>query len=58
MASRTFRILCLLLLALTAVTAHAAQTGSISGVVRSSDGSALPGVLVNASPPWGLQRVE
>jgi hypothetical protein len=49
MASRTFRILCLLLLALTAVTAHAAQTGSISGVVRSSDGSVLPGVMVNVS---------
>ena len=49
MASRTLRILCGLLLLLTAVTAHAAQTGSISGVVRSGDGSALPGVMVNVS---------
>jgi hypothetical protein len=51
MASRTFRFLLLLvlLLGLAAVTAHAAQTGSISGVVRSADGSALPGVMVNVS---------
>jgi hypothetical protein len=49
MASRAFRILFLLVLALTAVAAHAAQTGSISGVVRSGDGAALPGVTVTVS---------
>jgi hypothetical protein len=49
MASRAFRILFLLVLALTAVAAHAAQTGSVSGVVRSGDGAALPGVTVTVS---------
>jgi hypothetical protein len=49
MASRTLRILCGLLLLLAAVVAHAAETGSVSGVVRSGDGSALPGVLVKVS---------
>jgi len=49
MASRAFRCLCLLVLGLTAITAHAAQTGSISGVVRSGDGAVLPGVTVTVS---------
>jgi Carboxypeptidase regulatory-like domain/TonB dependent receptor-like, beta-barrel len=49
MASRILHILCGLLLLLTAVTAEAAVTGSISGVVRSADGSVLPGVTVTVS---------
>src|SRR4051794_32056137 len=49
MLSRNLRILCLPLLSLTAVAAHAAQTGSISGVVRSGDGAVLPGVTVTVS---------
>ena len=45
-----FRRLCLgLILVLCAVTAFGQQTGSISGRVMASDGSALPGVTVEAS---------
>jgi len=63
MAARAFRFLCLLgfLIAggLTAATAYAAQTGSISGVVRAGDGSALPGVTVTvAGDPVPAGRSE
>src|SRR6266542_5653848 len=51
MASTSARVLCTLLflsLLLCAVPLFAQQTGSISGRVTASDGSALPGVTVEA----------
>jgi len=43
-------LLCLLII-FTAVSSFAAETGSLSGVVRSADGSALPGVTVTVTGP-------
>lgn len=51
MFPRPRTILWLLVLFLTAGTAFAAETGSISGLVRAEDGSPLPGVTVQVSGP-------
>jgi len=55
MLSRPRRFLWLLLVilmaGLTAGPAFAQETGSISGVIRAEDGSAMPGVTVQASGP-------
>jgi carboxypeptidase family protein/TonB-dependent receptor-like protein len=45
---RLRRLFCCLVVILTAATVFAQQTGSISGKVTASDGSALPGVTVEA----------
>ena len=59
MLSRTRCFLWLLLVALMAGPAFAQETGSISGVVRAEDGSAMPGVTVAASgPPLPAGRSE
>ena len=49
MFSRTRCFLWLLLVVLVTGPAFAQETGSISGVVRAEDGSAMPGVTVRAS---------
>lgn len=51
MFPRPRTILWLLVLFLMAGTAFAAETGSISGLVRAEDGSPLPGVTVQVSGP-------
>lgn len=51
MFSRTRCFLWLLLVVLMASPAFAQETGSISGVVRAEDGSAMPAVTVRASGP-------
>jgi hypothetical protein len=51
MFSRTRCFLWLLLVVLMTGPAFAQETGSISGVVRAEDGSAMPGVTVRASGP-------
>ncbi|HYG63389.1 MAG TPA: carboxypeptidase regulatory-like domain-containing protein [Thermoanaerobaculia bacterium] len=47
----SFRLLVCLFILLLAVPVLAQETGSISGVVQSGDGSPLPGVVVTASGP-------
>jgi hypothetical protein len=51
MFSRTRCFLWLLLVGLMAHSALAQETGSISGVIRAEDGSAMPGVTVRVSSP-------
>lgn len=45
---RIVRLLCLILVLLASLSVFAQQTGSISGKVTATDGSALPGVTVEA----------
>ncbi len=47
-ALRVFPLLLVTALALSAV-AHAGETGSVSGVVKDSQGGVLPGVVVKIS---------
>ena len=47
-ASRVFRILLCLCLTLISTSLFAQQTGAVHGTVKAVDGSALPGVTVEA----------